>query len=152
VEFFADRNLGRYDFPATLREAGIVVHAHDDHFPPASRDVEWLQRVAARGWIVLSADRDILRDRFELAAVMTSQAAMLCLLGGDAKTSDLARNFVNTYPKIAEFVAAHTPPYVAKVYRPSPVSDVVRGVPGSLALAMDYACWLASRRSLGFRP
>lgn len=152
MEFFADRNLGRYDFPAILHEAGIVVHTHDDLFPQNARDVQWLPAVAARGWIVLSADRDILRDRFELASVMLSGAAMLCLMGGDAKTSDLARNFVNTFERITEFMAEHATPFVAKVYRPSPVSDIARGVPGSVALAMDYDGWLASRRSIGFRP
>jgi hypothetical protein len=41
---------------------------------------------------------------------------------------------------------------VAKVYRPSPLSDIARGVPGSVKLQMDYAGWLASHRSIGFRP
>jgi len=152
VEFFADRNLGRYDFPEYLRSAGLTVHIHDDHFAQNEPDTTWLPEVAARGWLVLSADRVITRDPFELAAVMLSGAGMFCLVGGMAKAEELARNFVNTRGRIAEFIAGNRPPYVAKVYRPSPLTDIDRGVPGSVKLQMDYAGWLASRRSLGFRP
>jgi hypothetical protein len=103
VEFFADRNLGRYDFPGQLRAAGLVVHAHDDHFAQDEPDTEWLPKAAARGWLVLSADRVITRDPFELAAVILSGAAMFCLVGGMAKAEELARNFVNTHARIAAF-------------------------------------------------
>jgi hypothetical protein len=152
VDFFADRNLGRYDFPGFLREAGLTVHAHDDHFAQDAPDTEWLPDVAARGWIVLSADRVISRDPLELATVMLSGAAMFYLVGGSATAEDLARNFVNTLGRVTEFVAEHAPPHIAKVYRPSPLSDIARGLPGIVKLKMDYPLWLASRRSLGFRP
>jgi hypothetical protein len=152
MEFFADRNLGRYDFPGRLRAAGITVHIHDDHFAQDEPDTSWLPEVAARGWLVLSADRVIARNPFELAAVMLAGAGMFCLVGGMTKAEELARNFVNTQPRIAAFISSTVPPYVAKVYRPSPLSDIDRGVPGSVKLQMDHAGWLASRRSLGFRP
>lgn len=73
-------------------------------------------------------------------------------VGGDTKTVDLARNFVNTTAKIEVFIAAQSPPFIAKVYRPSPVSAVARGMPGSVQLQMDYAGWLKSRKSIGYRP
>ena len=152
MEFFADRNLGRYDFPGRLRAAGITVHIHDDHFAQDEPDTSWLPQVAERGWLVLSADRVITRNPFELAAVMLSGVGMFCLVGGMAKAEELARNFVNTLPRVAEFVAGNRPAYVAKVYRPSPLGGIDRGVPGTVKLQMDYAAWRASRRSLGFRP
>lgn len=152
MEFFADRNLGRYDFPEYLRRSGLVVHAHDDHFAQDAPDTEWLPQVAGRGWIVLSADRVITRDPVELAAVMLSGVAMFCLVGGMAKAEDLAQNFVNTRDSIATFLEANPPPFVAKVYRPSPLAAISRGVPGQVKRVMNYAEWLMSRRSEGFRP
>jgi hypothetical protein len=152
VEFFADRNLGRYDFPETLRAAGLTIHAHDDHFAQDAPDTAWLPSVAARGWVVLSADRVISRDPFELAAVMLSGAAMFYLVGGAARAEELARNFVNTLEKVTDFIERNPAPYIAKIYRPSPLSDIERGVPGSVRLLMDYSGWLASRKSIGFRP
>lgn len=56
--FFTDRDLGR-QFPTLLRDAGISVEQHDDHFPPLTPDVEWLRVIGERGWIALSYNRDI---------------------------------------------------------------------------------------------
>lgn len=111
MEFFIDRNLGRYDFPEYLLHVPI-----------------------------------------ELAAVMTSGARFLNLVGGHVRAVDLARNFVNTLAKVEAFVTATPAPYVAKVYRPTPLDKVERGIAGSIELKMDYARWLKSPRSTGFRP
>jgi hypothetical protein len=152
VEFFADRNLGRYDFAEFARSHGLIVHIHDDHFPPGEKDPEWIPVVAERGWIILSADREIMRVPLELAAVMISGASFFNLVGGDARTIDHARNVVNTVHKIEAVVRETRPPFVAKLYRPSPLEGIQRGVPGSVRVVMDYAAWVTSRRSAGFRP
>jgi PIN like domain len=147
VEFFADRNLGRYTFPGLLREAGVTVHVHADHFRPDAPDTEWLPEAARRGWVVLSPDRHIMRNVLELDAVMLSGAVLLVLVGGSLRAADLARNFVNTLPRIEDFLASHPAPLVAKVYRPSPPSDIERGRPGSVKLAISRAEWERRRRS-----
>jgi hypothetical protein len=152
VEFYADRNLGRYDFPEYLRAHGLTVHAHDDHFAQDAEDEVWIPQVAGRGWIILAADKDVLHVPIELAAVMLSGARFLNLVGGHVRAVELARNVVNTVPKIEAFVNEHPAPFVAKVYRPSPPERALRGTPGSIELKMSHGQWLRSRRSLGFRP
>jgi hypothetical protein len=152
VEFFADRNLGRYDFAEYARRHGLTVHIHDDHFAPDEQDPEWIPAVAERGWIILSADKEIMRVPLELAAVMLSGAAFFNLVGGSARTMDHARNLVNTIHRIEAVVRETPPPYVAKLYRPSPLEAIQRGVPGSVRVVMDHPGWLASHRSQGFRP
>lgn len=152
MEFFADRNLGRYDFAEFLRQRGFVVHNHDDHFRGNEDDTVWIPAVAERGWIILSADRNILRVHMELAAVMLSGARFFNLIGGDARTVDHARNVVNSIEKIKEAVAVTSPPFVAKLYRPSPLERIQQGVAGSVKVVMQYDEWLKSRRSEGFRP
>jgi hypothetical protein len=149
-EYFTDRNLGRFDFPEYLRLNGFSVHVHADYFADAAPDEEWIPDVAARGWIILAADRDILHVPIELAAVMGSSARFLNLIGGHIRAVDLARNVVNTRARIEAFVAAHAPPFIAKVYRPNPVSGVLAGKPGSVELKMDYDGWLRSPKSAGF--
>jgi len=54
---------------------------------------------------------------------------------GKAPFPQLAKHFVATKPKIDEFVAAHTAPWIAKVYRPS-VTELAKNpdVPGSISL------------------
>ena len=80
--YFTDRDLGRRIFPGLLKEAGLRVEIHDDHFEPDAHDVDWLPEVAARGWVVLSNDQKILRRPLEREAVRRSGAALLVLIGG----------------------------------------------------------------------
>jgi PIN like domain len=53
VEFFTDFNCGK-QFPALLREAGLIVHMHVDHFEQDAEDVEWAPAIAERGWVGIS--------------------------------------------------------------------------------------------------
>ena len=41
VIFFTDRDLDRL-IPLTMREAGVAVEMHDDHFAELAQDVEWI--------------------------------------------------------------------------------------------------------------
>lgn len=132
--FFTDRDLGRHKLPNLLKQAGLHVEVHHDHFEPDAADVDWLPEVAARGWIVLSNDQRIMRRPLEREAVRASGAALLVLVGGGLPTDELARNFLNTLPKIQEFLDAHPPPLIAKIYRPSPVELVQQGRPGRVEL------------------
>jgi hypothetical protein len=116
--FFTDRDLGK-QFPARLREAGLQVERHADHFLPATPDEVWLPEVGLRGWVVLTHDERIRYKPNERAAVMRHGVALL-VVQGQAPYPQLAEWFVQTLPRIEAFVAAHTPPYIAKVQRPTP--------------------------------
>ncbi len=116
--FFTDRNLGK-QFPAILKEAGLSVELHDDHFAPNTSDVDWLRKVGTRGWIVLTHDRRIGYKPNEREAVMACGVALLVIVG-KAPFPELAAGFVATAPRIGRFVQKHSPPYIAKVYRASP--------------------------------
>ena len=58
VVFFTDRDLG-LQFPSILRDAGLSVERHADHFAPACPDDVWLGEVARRAWIALTHDTRI---------------------------------------------------------------------------------------------
>jgi hypothetical protein len=116
--FFTDRDLGK-QFPARLREAGLQVERHADHLLPATADEEWLPEVGRRGWVVLTHDERIRYKPNEREAVMRHGVALL-VVQGQAPYPQLAEWFVQTLPRIEAFVAAHAPPYIAKVQRPTP--------------------------------
>jgi hypothetical protein len=118
VVFFTDRDLG-LQFPAILRDAGVHVERHADHFAPDCPDHEWLRDVASRGWIAVTHDGRIRYKPNELAAVVQHNVALLVVIG-DAPYSELARSFVVTLPRVLAFLAEHRPPIIGKVYRPSP--------------------------------
>jgi hypothetical protein len=58
VVFFTDRDLG-LRFPQILKEAGLTVELHRDHFADDCPDEEWLHAIGERGWISLTHDRRI---------------------------------------------------------------------------------------------
>lgn len=65
---------------------------------------------------------------------MRNGVALLVLVG-KAKHSELADGFIATLPKIEQFLERHSPPYIAKVYRPSPPKAKDKGTgPGSIDL------------------
>lgn len=116
--YFTDRDLGK-QFPAILAAAGLQVERHADHFPPTCPDEEWLESVGRREWVVVTHDSRIRYKPNELAAVVRHRVALLVVIG-QAPYPQLARHFVATLPRVETFLAARTPPFIAKVYRPAP--------------------------------
>jgi hypothetical protein len=118
VVYFTDRDLGK-QFPEILRAGGLTVGTHADHFPPNAHDEAWLEEIGNRGWIALTHDRRIRYKPNERDAVMRHGVALLVIVGA-APFPELARAFVNTLPRVEEFLGRNKPPFIAKVYRPAP--------------------------------
>lgn len=116
--WFTDRDLGK-TFGAILSSAGLTVERHADHFRHDTLDEVWLEDVGRRGWIALTHDSRIRYKPTERDAVMRHGVALL-LIVGKAPFPELAKSFVATLPRVERFLDAHEPPFIAKVYRPSP--------------------------------
>lgn len=131
--YFTDRDLGNR-FPEILKSAGVTVEQHKDHFASNAPDEEWLAGVSAHGWIALTRDRRIRYKPNELGAVIRHEVALLVIIGA-APHPDLARAFVATLPRVERFLARHEPPFIAKIYRPSPAETKRRAdAPGRVEL------------------
>ena len=113
--YFTDRDLGK-QFPAILAAAGFQVERHHDLFAPDGTDEQWLQYCGAKRRIAITHDQRIRHKVNEREAVMQHGVALLVVIG-KSPHPELARQFVATLPKIEAFLAAHTPPFIAKVYR-----------------------------------
>jgi hypothetical protein len=140
-EFFADRNFGCHQFPDALRRAGIVIHRHRDHFAVDAADEVWLPEIARRGWVSLTLDKAILRNELERDAVFVSGARLILLSGANAPVADLARNFINSYERVKAFLEREPAPFIARVKRPNPLSDVELGKPGTIEMALSLQAW-----------
>jgi hypothetical protein len=44
-------------------------------------------------------------------------------------------------PRILDFLHTHDPPFIAKVYRPSPMEAVREGKPGRVEMWLDRKVW-----------
>lgn len=142
--FFTDRDLG-HKIADALLERGVPVERHDDHFGPLTPDTTWLRAAGDHGWIVLSHNSEIRYVTEERDMVMRAGVPLFILIGHT--THDLlARNVVQTLGQIHEFLASHEPPFIARVYRPSPVEGVLEGKPGRVEMWLSHAEWLASQR------
>jgi hypothetical protein len=131
--YFTDRDLGKR-FPEILRSAGLTVERHADHFADDTPDHVWLESVGKQGWIALTHDQRIRYKPNERDAVMRHRVALLVIVGA-APFPDLARAFVTSRAVIENFLRRHRPPFIAKVYRPSPAETARRSTaPGRIEL------------------
>lgn len=115
--YFTDRDLGK-KFPEILRAAGLAAERHADHFQHDTPDEVWLRQIGRKGWVAVTHDGRIRYKPNERHAVVENSVSLLVIVG-HVPFSELATAFVATEPKIRDFVAAHKPSYIAKVYRPA---------------------------------
>ena len=141
--FFCDRDLGRVTFPGVLREAGLDVVAHDDHFggPEPVADETWLEEVAERGWVGVTHDARI-RTTSRLRDHVMQVGARLLVVRGKAPSLDLATAFVATLPSIRRFLRRHRDPLIARVRR----HPHVLTQRGTIEMWLSYEEWDAERR------
>lgn len=151
--FFVDADLCSKVFLATLRQAGLALESHHDHFREGTPDEVWLEHIGSRGWIALSRNKEIRRNSFETDRLMQFGTRVFMLIGNPNPHLDfmrsLAENFVNTIHKVHRFLEKHDGPFIAKVSRPdqapdNPHSQIVR--PGNVEMWLSYEQWLSDRQ------
>jgi predicted nuclease of predicted toxin-antitoxin system len=123
---FLDRNLGHRVIAQAMRDAGVVVHIHDDLFPQDAKDEEWLPVVGHQGWIVLTKDARIRYRPQERAALLHAQVRAFVLVGKNLSGPALADICVKALPAIRRFVARYDPPFIARISRSGAV-DLLTG-------------------------
>jgi hypothetical protein len=135
--FFTDRDLGK-QFPQILKDAGIMVEKHGDHFADDAKDEEWLTEIGRKGWYAITRDQKIRYKPNEKAAVKRFGVGLFVLVG-KVPSNELAYNFINTLPKIEKFVNNNTRPFIAKIYRPAQKSrEQKRKKSGSVQMWVSF--------------
>lgn len=119
VTFFVDRSLGGHGLLSILRDAGLDIQRHDDHFDQDTPDEDWLEVCGSQGLYVLTADARIRYNPREIAAVREHAVGMFILMG-KCPHAVLAKNFISLMPRIEMVIGSHFRPFIAKVYMPAP--------------------------------
>lgn len=117
--YFTDRDLG-LRFPEILKNAGLTVERHRDHFRHDAADEDWLAEIGRRDWVALTHNSRIRYTPNEKEAVIRHGVRLLVIIG-DAPYPELARSFVMTLHRIEAFLEQNPAPLIAKVYRASPM-------------------------------
>jgi hypothetical protein len=117
-EFFIDRSLGQYTVAQALRARCLpreVVHVHDEHFPDATRDEDWLPQVGRRGWVVLTKDARIRSNDLERGAVLSSGVALFELARGDLTGEQMGELLCGALDRVRTVLRRYRVPIVASV-------------------------------------
>jgi hypothetical protein len=124
VTFFIDRSLGARLLSAALRSAGARVEIHDDHFPQDTPDAEWLSVVGRRGWVVLSKDVRIRRDKEERAALLDAGAKAFLLTQQGLTGADMAAIFVRVMPEMIRRASRAKRAFICTISRSGQITAV----------------------------
>jgi hypothetical protein len=117
IVFFIDRCLGNKVIVETIRETGITIEIHDDHFPQNSLDVDWLPEVGKREWVILTKDANIGRNKLERLAVTNAGIRMFALAAKNLSGKDMGIAFKNALSQMLKFIDKNPAPFIAKVHR-----------------------------------
>jgi predicted nuclease of predicted toxin-antitoxin system len=119
--FFIDRCLGNRLIVETLRLAGVNVEIHDDHFGKNTQDVDWIPEIGKRGWVILTKDARIGKNKIERLAVADAEVRMFVLVSQNLSGADMANIFLQAIPEMEKFTLKNIAPFIAKVDRDSKV-------------------------------
>jgi hypothetical protein len=122
--FFIDRSLGRKYVAEALRTAGATVEVHDDHFPQTTPDVDWLAEVGRRGWVVLSKDERIRRNRIEREALEAAHVRAFFLTQQDITGQEMANLFRDALPGMTNRAISQPAPFIFTISRSGKFSRV----------------------------
>lgn len=125
--FYADRCLGKVAARA-LQAAGASVELHDDYFDQDTADEDWIPVVSARGWVILTKDKNIRRRLGEREAVLLSNARVITLSSGNMRAQEMADLLVARLSEIEMLANDHIPPFVA-VVSPTGIQVVIPAPP-----------------------
>lgn len=117
--YFCDRNLGR-KFPLRLRELGLAVELHDDHFSQEERDEIWIPQVSRQGWVILTLDERIRFNKVEKELLLAYRARVILLPNPNQRTPgwllQVAEEFVRAQAQVERFLNKTPSPFVARFW------------------------------------
>jgi predicted nuclease of predicted toxin-antitoxin system len=117
ITFFIDRCLGSKKVADALRQAGLTVEIHEDHFAPDALDVDWLTEVGAWQWVVLTKDANISRRTLEKMAVARAGIKLFILASQNIASPEMINILVQAIEPMKNLVYNHPAPFIAKIYR-----------------------------------
>lgn len=108
-----------------LRALGATVMLHADLFPPDEKDSDWLPKVGANGWVVLTRDKHILTRPLEIVALIRANTHVFVLKSRqELNGTQMAEAFVRAYRQMCGLVKSQSPPFLARITRTGDVKEI----------------------------
>lgn len=116
ITFFIDRCLGK-KVAAALTTEYTKIEVHDNHFPPDERDQVWLASVGARGWVVLTKDKNIRRNHLERGALRDAGVKAFILTSPHLTAVEMCAVLKKALPKMAKLAGAKRLGFIALIHK-----------------------------------
>jgi len=117
LTFFLDHQIGRYQVAQALRATGARVEVHLDHFVGDMPDVDWIPRVAAKQWVLITKDQHIRRNPLEVASYRASKLRGFVATGKDMTAQELGELLVHCLPGMVRRAAGRPGPLLFTISR-----------------------------------
>lgn len=128
--------------PRILREHGLLVEQHSDHIADhRASDHEWLKFTADKGWIALSHDDNIRRDKEAVRTVMENEGRLF-ILRGACTHPELARMFLSALNPVLGILLRNREAFIGAVKRSVQSGGIVKA---EAQLWLTHRQWLESR-------
>jgi len=99
-----------------LRDAGHVAHVQGPQtFGTGTHDTEWLPQVGARGWILITKDKNIRKRQIELRALREAAVKAFVLVASNVNGEDQARILREALPAMIRLLRRRAARFVARV-------------------------------------
>jgi hypothetical protein len=111
-----DECVSQRHVPDVLRAAGHIVYLQRELFLPGTKDVDWLGRVGAEKWILLTKDENIRKRPIEVRALIGAKVkAFVMTAAGQLKGEDQGRLIAKALPRVVRLATKTRPPFVANI-------------------------------------
>lgn len=98
-----------------LRQAGVDVRIHDDHFAEDARDDEWLPFAGQHGWLVVTKDKRIRQRETERKALLDGGVGAFVITKGDMTGPEMGEALVKALPSMERLFGRQARPFIATV-------------------------------------
>ena len=111
-----------------MRAAGLDVRVHDDLFPQATQDVEWLREAGALRWIVITRDDRIRYNQLEREAVLAARLRFFSITSSSLTGDEAGELILSALGRISRLCRQHSKNgFIAKISRGPDVKVIEKG-------------------------
>jgi len=103
--------------PEELRRIGETVVVHDDRFPQDAPDEKWLPAVSRAGWLVVTKDSAIARNRLQRLMVARHGTRLFVFVSAGVRGPEMAAAIAKSARAMKARAARREAPFIAKVFK-----------------------------------
>jgi hypothetical protein len=108
--------MGNTVVATRLRQAGVQVEVHSDHFPDTEKDEAWLSVVGKRRWVVISKDDAVRRRELERRALVKARVRAFFVTSAEFSGVQNAEIILKALSRIERMVKATKGPIIVLVH------------------------------------